>query len=39
MRWLTDLLAAAWALAILLVIFLGPFVLVGMLVTYLLGMV
>jgi hypothetical protein len=38
MRWLTDWLAAAWALAILLVIFLGPFVLVGVLVSYLWGM-
>ena len=38
MKWLTEWLAAAWALAILLVIFLGPFVMVGMLVSYLLGM-
>ncbi len=39
MNWLGDLLAWAWAVSILLVIFLGPFVAVAVLVSYLWGMV
>ena len=39
MRWLGDLFALAWAVAILLVIFLAPFVTLMMLLTYLWGMV
>jgi hypothetical protein len=39
MNWLADLLALAWAVSILLVIFLGPFVALAILISYLWGMV
>ncbi len=39
MRWLGDLFALAWAVSILLVIFLEPFVAVAVLVSYLWGLV
>lgn len=39
MRWIGDLFALAWAVSILLVIFLGPFVAVAVLVSYLWGLV
>jgi len=39
MRWLGDLFALAWAVSILLVIFLGPFVALAVLVSYLWGLI
>ena len=39
MNWLADLLALAWAVSVLLVIFLGPFVAVAVLISYLWGMI
>ena len=39
MKWLAELFALAWAVSILLVIFLGPFVAVAVLVSYLWGLV
>jgi hypothetical protein len=39
MKWLGDLFALAWAVSILLVIFLGPFVAVAVLISYLWGMI
>jgi len=39
MNWLADLFALAWAVSILLVIFLGPFVALAVLITYLWGLV
>jgi hypothetical protein len=39
MKWLAELFALAWAVSILLVIFLGPFVAVAVLVSYLWGMI
>lgn len=39
MKWLAELFALAWAVSILLVIFLGPFVALAVLATYLWGMV
>ena len=39
MRWLGDLFALAWAVSVVLVVFLGPFVAVAVLVSYLWGLV
>lgn len=39
MKWLGELFALAWAIAILLVIFLGPFVAVAVLINYVWGMI
>ena len=39
MKWLAELFALAWAVSVLLVIFLGPFVAVAVLVSYLWGMI
>lgn len=39
MNWLGDLLALAWAVSVLLVVFLGPFVALAVLISYLWGLV
>jgi hypothetical protein len=39
MNWLADLLALAWAVSVVLVVFLGPFVALAVLITYLWGLV
>jgi hypothetical protein len=39
MNWLGDLLALAWAVSVVLVVFLGPFVALAVLITYLWGLV
>jgi hypothetical protein len=39
MNWLADLLALAWAVSVVLVVFLAPFVTLMMLLTYLWGLV
>ena len=39
MNWLADLLALAWAVSVVLVVFLGPFVALAVLITYLWEMV
>ena len=38
MRWLGDLFALAWAVSVVLVVFLGPFVALAVLISYLWGM-
>jgi hypothetical protein len=39
MKWLGELFALAWAVSILLVIFLGPFVVLAVLINYVWGMI
>ena len=39
MRWLGDLFALAWAVSVVLVIFLGPFVALAVLISHLWGLV
>lgn len=39
MNWLGDLLALAWAVSVVLVVFLGPFVALALLISYLWGLV
>jgi hypothetical protein len=39
MNWLGDLLALAWAVSVVLVVFLGPFVALAVLISYLWGLV
>jgi hypothetical protein len=39
MNWLGDLLALAWAVSVVLVVFLGPFVALAILISYLWGLV
>ena len=39
MKWLGDLSALAWAVSVVLVVFLGPFVALAVLISYLWGLV
>lgn len=39
MNWLGDLLALAWAVSVVLVVFLGPFVALAVLISYLWGLI